>query len=52
MLRPLDKVEFREGEELKVVVLQPSFKGFSEEASKHTFKVDRDIAEEFAQERR
>jgi len=52
VLRPLDYVEFREGEELEVIIVRRSFRGFREEAGRYKFKVDRDIVEEFVEERR
>jgi len=51
-LRPLDTVEFREGEELEVVIVRRSFRGFHEGAGRYKFKVDRDVVEEFVEERR
>jgi len=51
-LRPLDTVEFKEGEELEVVVVKRSFRGFQEEAGRYSFKVNRDVVEEFVEERR
>ena len=35
-----------------MVVVRRSFKGFRERAGKYTFKIDRDIVEEFIEERR
>lgn len=52
VLRPLDDVEFGEGEELEVIIVRRSFRGFREEASRYKFKVDRDVVEEFVEERR
>lgn len=52
MLRPLDYVEFGEGEELEVIIIRRSFRGFREEAGRYKFKVNRDIVEEFVEERR
>ena len=52
VLRPLDYVEFGEGEELEVIIVRRSFRGFREEAGRYKFKVDRDIVEEFVEERR
>ena len=52
ILRPLDYVEFGEGEELEVIIVKRSFRGFREEASRYEFKVNRDIVEEFVEERR
>ena len=51
-LRPLDAVEFEEGEELEVVIVRRSFRGFQEVADRYKFKVDRDVVEEFVEERR
>jgi len=42
----------REGEELEVIVVHKSFRGFKEEASKYKFKTDRDTIKEFIRERR
>ena len=52
VLRPLDDVEFREGEELDVIIVRKNFSGFREEASRYKFRVDRDVVEEFVEERR
>ncbi len=52
VLRPLVDVEFREGEELDVIIVRKNFSGFREEASKYKFRVDRDVVEEFVEERR
>lgn len=52
ILRPLDYVEFGEGEELEVIIIRRSFRGFREEAGRYKFKVNRDIVEEFVEERR
>ena len=52
ILRPLDDVEFGEGEELELMIVGRSFRGFRDEAGKYRFKVDRDIVEEFIEERR
>ncbi len=51
-LRPIDYVEFNEGEEFEIVILKKAFRGFREEAGKYSFEVDRDVVEEFAEERR
>ena len=52
ILRPLDTIEFKEGEELEVVIVRRSFRGFQEGADRYKFKVDRDVVEEFVEERR
>jgi len=52
ILRPLDNIEFKEGEELEVIIVRRSFRGFQEEADRYKFKVDRDVVEEFVEERR
>lgn len=52
ILKPTGEVEFREGEELEIVVVQKSFRGFKEEAGIYKFKADRDIVKEFMRERR
>ncbi|NPA98951.1 MAG: antitoxin family protein [Crenarchaeota archaeon] len=52
VLRPLDAVDLRDGEELEVVIVQRSFRGFREVASRYRFKVDRDIVGDFLEERR
>lgn len=52
VLRLLDYVELREGEELEVIIIQRSFRRFQEEAGKYKFKVDQDIVGEFGKERR
>ncbi len=51
-LRPIDHVEFKEGEEFEVIVVKRTFRGFREKGGKYRFKVDRDVVEEFAAERR
>ncbi|MEB3861654.1 MAG: antitoxin family protein [Desulfurococcales archaeon] len=50
--RPIDYVEFSEGEEFEIVVVKRTFRGFREEAGKYRFQVDRDVVEEFVEERR
>jgi predicted DNA-binding antitoxin AbrB/MazE fold protein len=52
VLKPIGEVGFREGEELEVVVVRKSFRGFKEEADKYKFKTNRDIVKEFMRERR
>jgi len=52
VLRPLDNVEFGEGEELEVVIVRRRFRGFREEAGRYRFRVDRDVVGEFVEERR
>ena len=52
VFRPIDYVEFDEGEEFEVIVVKRTFKGFREEAGKYRFDVDRDLVEEFVAERR
>ncbi|BEP17925.1 hypothetical protein PYJP_12770 [Pyrofollis japonicus] len=52
VLKPIGEVELREGEELEVIVVRKTFKGFSKEAGKYRFKVGRDIVKEFIEERR
>ncbi len=52
ILRPLDYIEFGEGEELEIIIVRRSFRGFREEAGRYKFKVDRDVVEEFVEERR
>ena len=49
--RPIDYVEFNE-EEFEIVVVKRTFRGFREESGKYSFEVDRDVVEEFAEERR
>ncbi len=51
-LRPIDYVEFREGEEFEVIIIRRTFRGFREKGGKYTFEVDRDVVEEFVMERR
>jgi len=51
-LRPLDTVEFKEGEELEIIIIRRSFSGFQEGANRYKFRVDRDVVEEFVEERR
>jgi len=50
--RPIDYVEFREGEELEVIIIRRSFRGFQRKGGKYELKVDRDLVEEFVMERR
>jgi predicted DNA-binding antitoxin AbrB/MazE fold protein len=52
VLKPIEEVVLREGEELEVVVVRKSFRGFKEEAGKYMFKADRDTVKEFVEERR
>jgi len=52
VLKPLDNVEFREGDELEVIIVRKNFSRFREEASKYKFRLDRDVVEEFVEERR
>ncbi len=52
VFRPIDYVEFGEGEELKIIVIRRSFRGFREKSSRYKFKVDRDVVEEFVMERK
>ncbi|BES82891.1 antitoxin family protein [Pyrodictium abyssi] len=52
ILRLLDNAEFREGEELEIIVVKRSFMGFREKAGRYRFKVDRDVVEELVEERR
>ena len=52
MLRLLDDVELREGEELEVIIARRGFRGFSERAGRYRFRVDRDVVGEFVEERR
>ncbi|MEB3757097.1 MAG: antitoxin family protein [Desulfurococcales archaeon] len=51
-LRPIDYVEFNEGEEFEIVVVKRTFRGFREEAGKYRFEVDHDVVGEFVVERR
>ena len=52
VLRLLDDVEFREGEELEVIIARRDFRGFSGRAGRYRFRVDRDVVGEFVEERR
>ncbi len=52
LLRLLDNIELREGEEIEIIIARRSFKGFKEKAGKYRFKVNQDIVEEFLKERR
>jgi len=52
MLRPIDYIEFKEGEEFEVIIIKRTFKGFREKSSEYKFEVDRDIVEEFMAKRR
>lgn len=52
VLRLLDNIELRDGEELEVIIVRRSFRGFSKKASRYRFKVDRDVVGEFVEERR
>ena len=51
-LRPIDHVEFNEGEEFEIIVVKRTFRGFREKAGKYRFEADRDVVEEFVEERR
>mgnify|MGYP001770680086 FL=1 len=52
VLRPLEPLDLRDGEEVRVAVVRRSFRGFSERAGKYEFKVDEDVVKEFVEERR
>ena len=52
VFRPIDYVEFKEGEELEVIIVRRSFRGFGREGGRYRFKVERDVVEEFVMERR
>ncbi len=52
VLRPIDYVEFSEGEEFEIVVIKRAFRGFREKAGKYKFEVNHDVVEEFVEERR
>ena len=52
LLRPLEKLDLEEGEELDIVVIRRRFKGFHEEFKELVIESDRDILEEFLKERR
>ncbi len=52
VFKPLDEVEFEEGEELEFIVVRRRFSGFTEELGKYVFRVDRDVVGEFCGERR
>lgn len=52
VLRPLEPLDLREGEEVRVAVVRRSFRGFSESAGKYEFEVDEDVVREFVEERR
>ncbi len=51
-LRPIDYVEFREGEEFEIIVIKRTFRGFREKGGKYKFEVNRDVVEEFVAGRR
>ncbi len=51
-LRPIDYVEFREGEEFEIIIIKRTFRGFREKGGKYKFEVNRDVVEEFVAERR
>jgi len=51
-LRPIDCVEFDEGEEFEIIVVKKTFKGFREKAGKYKLEVGQDVVEEFVKERR
>ncbi len=52
VLRLLDDIKLREGEELEVIIVRRGFKGFSERAGRYRFRVNRDVVGEFVEERR
>ena len=52
VFRPIDYVEFREGEELEVMIIRKSFRGFQKEGGRYLFEIDRDVVKEFIMERR
>ncbi len=51
-LRPIDYVEFREGEEFEIIIIKRTFRGFREKGGKYKFEVNRDVVDEFVAERR
>lgn len=53
VFKPLERVDFREGEELRIVVLEERrFTGFTSDVSRYRFTVDSDVVEEYVAERR
>ncbi len=51
-LRLLSDAGLREGEEVEVIIVRRSFKGFRERLSRHRYTVERDVVEEYVSERR
>ena len=52
ILRPLERIDFKEGEELNVVIVRKKFHGFHEDLKDIIIESNRDILEEFLKERR
>ena len=52
VLRLFDSIELRDGEELEIIIVRRSFRGFSGKAGRYKFKVDLDVVEEFVEKRR
>ena len=52
VLKPLEPLRLREGEELELVIVEKSFRGFSERAGRYVFSVERDVVAEYPEERR
>ncbi len=51
VLKPLEKLDLREGEEIEIII-RKSFRGFHEKFKSIVLKSDEDIIEEFIQKRR
>ena len=52
VLKPLEPLSLREGEELELVVVEKSFRGFAERTGRYRFRVERDVVAEYLEERR
>ena len=50
VLKSLEAIEAREGEEFEVIVVRRGFSGFYEKAGKHVYEVGRYVIEEFTEE--
>ncbi len=52
VLKLLDEVRLRDGEELEIMIIRRRFSGFSERLGKYVFRVDRDVVGEFCSRRK
>ena len=52
VFRPLDRLDFRDGEEFEIVIVRKKFRGFHEKFKDVIIESDRDILRELLNERR